>query len=180
MKFSLETQSILITAYMRLYDAFVDQHLSQGKILAQSQHDAKEDMRQFLAERLDNLDTPAIAFLTHLFVEHKPVIARKTMESDHKNDVKAINPIQAKNAVTAAKTNLDNQILIVNSNPNAIETSDNAHTHNPTRISSRCRTFRTWLALTASRRDINELEHNPEYFAKIYRKFIMSQKQHNS
>lgn len=180
MAFSSETKKILSTAYMQLYKALVSQYQSHGQILGQSQYNAMRDMREFIAARIDNINTPAIAFLARLFNTHKPIVERQSMQSPHKGDMANPDAPYDTNAVAFAIKNLEEKISVVNSNPFVAETTDTARNYVSQVLKRKGKsrlTFKKWLEFDATPTDRNKLANDPSYFETLHKKFVMRQKQ---
>ena len=180
MAFSNETKKILSTAYMQLYKALISQYQSQGQILGQSQYNAMRDIHEFIAARIDKINTPAIAFLAHLFNTHKPIVEKQSMQSPHKDDMAKSDAPYDANTVAIAIKNLEEKISVVNSNSFVAETTDTAHgyvSHAQNSNKKSRLTFQQWLEFAATPTDLNKLAHDPHYFETLYNKFIMRQKQ---
>ena len=198
---SKENRAKLFSAYMKLYYAFVSKHLANGNILGQSQYNAIcDDMLNFLGDRVNQIYTPAIAYITHFFLsKHKPSVLRQSVISKHANETRFVAKIDADNDIMAATKELEEQISAVNfvakidadndimtatkeleeqiSAVNAV--TDNTQTQNNVPFSTiprpngHCQTFQEWLRLVETSPNLNKMANDPDGFAKLYRKFIM-------
>lgn len=175
MAITVKAQEILLTSYMHLFDAMVEKYQANGDILGQAQYNAIQDMTNLMDKYLDKLQTPAVGYLIHLFLTHKGAVAKKSMESEHKDDRNPTDVAHTNETVEAALQDLDQKISAVNADPNAVQATDpTMETSAP--ISSHCPTFQQWLRLRATPTDIARLGRDPAALQDVYRKYIMRQK----
>ncbi len=172
---SKENRAKLFVAYMKLYYAFVSKHLAYGSILGQSQYDAIcGDMLDFLGEHINQINTPAVAYITHFFLsKHKPSVLRQSMISKHANETRVVTKADADNDIMIATKALEEQISAVNAVTDNKPTQNNLPISTIPRPSSHCKTFQDWLRLASTSPNLSNLANDPAGFAKLYRKFIM-------
>lgn len=176
MAITVEAQEILLTSYMHLFDAMVAKYQANGAILGQAQHDAIKEMTELMDNKyLDKIQTPAGGYVIHLFLSHKRTVARKSVESEHKEDRNPTDAARANEAVDTALKDLENKISTVNADPKAVQSTDSS-VKTITPISSHCPTFQQWLRLRATPTDIARLGRDPAALADIYRKYMLRQK----
>ena len=163
----------LARAYMYLYKKLVSAYQSNGNSVGQSQFNAICVMRTILSEFGKDKKNPAVKFLSKLYNTHRGIVAKKVMVSPNKDDVVVTVPENSGLAIALAISELEDAITSgwAPTLTTLCRLPTVAIPQNPAKRPN----FVSWVGKEVSLTDIKQLQKNPAYFGKLYKRYVMCQ-----